>query len=30
LQIFFWYGTEVLFNRFFEIDLIFGHLSSVS
>ena len=30
LKIFLWNGIKVLFDRFFEIDLIFGHLSLVS
>jgi hypothetical protein len=30
LKVFFRNGTKIFFNRFFEIDLIFGHLSSVS
>ena len=30
LKVFLRYGTEVFLNRFFEVDLIFGHLSSVS
>lgn len=28
LEIFLWDGAQVFFNGFFEIDLIFGHLSS--
>lgn len=30
LKVFLWYGTEIFLNRFFEVDLIFGHLFSVS
>jgi hypothetical protein len=30
LKVFLLYGAEIFLNRFFEVDFIFGHLSSVS